>query len=217
MPRLAGFFYLLVFVTGALAVPAGHLVIPGDAAATATNILAHESTFLAGFAAYVMNVVSYIVVTLLFYNLFRPVSAGISLLAAFFSLVGCAVQAAACLFDLGAIAALGGDQYLSVFTKEQLQALALTSLRLHGQGYAVGLIFFGCYCLLIGYLVFRSTFLPRVIGVLMMIAGVGWLTFLSPSLVHVLGAYARIPGIIGEGSLTLWLLVKGATAGASRT
>ena len=71
------------------------------------------------------------------------------------------------------------------------------------------LIFFGAYCLLIGYLIFRSKFLPRVIGVLMAFAGCGWLTFLSARLASFLSPYNLIPGFIGEGSLTVWLLVKG--------
>jgi Domain of unknown function (DUF4386) len=77
---------------------------------------------------------------------------------------------------------LGGGQYSSVFTVEQLQALAYMFLKLNGQAYSIALVFFGFYCLLIGYLVFRSTFLPRILGVLMAFAGLGWLTFLSPPL-----------------------------------
>jgi hypothetical protein len=92
--RIAGVFYLLTFVTGGLAVFArGGLVVNGDAAATATNILAHESLFRLGFAADLLVVACYIAVTALFYDLFKPVTRSVSLLAAFFSLVGCAIQA----------------------------------------------------------------------------------------------------------------------------
>jgi hypothetical protein len=98
---------------------------------------------------------------------------------------------------------------MSVFKLDQLQALALLFLRLHAQAYNSSLVFFGFYCLLIGYLIFRSTFLPRILGVLMAIAGLGWLTFLSPPLADYLSPYILAPGVLGEGSLTLWLLVKG--------
>jgi len=117
-------------------------------------------------------------VTLLFYDLFKPVNRSLSLLAAFFSLVGCAIGA------------------LSPF---HLAPSHINSL-----------VFFGFYCLLIGYLIFRSTFLPRILGALMAFGGLGWLTFLSPPLANYLSPYNMVPGILGEGSLTLWLLVIGA-------
>jgi len=104
---------------------------------------------------------------------------------------------------------LSGAQYLSVFKVEQLQALALMFLKLNVQTTQIGLVFFGFYCLLIGYLIFRSTFLPRILGALMVVAGLGWLTFLSPPLAKSLSPYVLAPGIVGEGLLTVWLLVKG--------
>src|SRR5438067_5757088 len=211
--RIAGVFYLLTFLTGGVAVfVSGTLVVSGDAAATATNILAHEPLFRLGFAAYLLVVASYVAVTALFYELFKPVNRSLSLLAAFFSLVGCAIQASACLFYLASLAVLGGADYLRVFKLEQLQALGLMFLKLHAQAFNFGLVFFGFYCLLIGYLIFRSTFLPRILGVLMMFAGLGWLTFLWPPLAHQLFPYALFPGIFGEGVLTVWLLVAGVNA-----
>ncbi|TMH57801.1 MAG: DUF4386 domain-containing protein [Betaproteobacteria bacterium] len=161
--RIAGVFYLLTFLTGGVAVfVSGTLVVSGDAAATATNILAHETLFRLGFAAYLLVVASYIAVTALFYELFKPVNRSLYLLAAFFSLVGCAIQASACLLYLASLVVMGGAEYLSVFKLEQLQALGLMFLKLHAQAFNFGLVFFGFYCLLIAYLIFRSTFLPRI-------------------------------------------------------
>ena len=208
--RIAGVFYLLTFLTGGVAVfVSGTLVVSGDATATAANILAHETLFRLGFAAYLLVVASYIAVTALFYELFKPVNRSLYLLAAFFSLVGCAIQASACLLYLATLVVMGGAEYLSVFKLEQLQALGLMFLKLHAQAFNFGLVFFGFYCLLIAYLIFRSTFLPRILGVLMAFAGLGWLIFLSPPLANSLSPYILAPGILGEGSLTLWLLVKG--------
>lgn len=99
--------------------------------------------------------------------------------------------------------------YLNDFTAEQLQALALSSLTVRVQANNIGLVFFGFQCLLVGYLMLRSTFLPRIIDALMVFAGLGWLTFLSPPLAENLSRYAMIPGGIGELSLTAWLLVIG--------
>ena len=206
---IAGVFYLLTFLTdGVVLFVGGRLVVSGDAAATATNILAHEPLYRLGFAAALMMYSCYIAVTALFYDLFRPVNRSLSLLAAFFSLVGCAIGAASCGFELAPFAVLGGAQYLSVFKVEQLQALALMFLKLNGPSS----VFFGFYCLLIGYLILRSTFLPRILGVLMAFAGLGWLTFLWPPLAHSLSPYILALGILGEGSLTLWLLVMGVNA-----
>jgi len=153
--RIAGVFYLLVFVTGfsALALANGKL------------------------AANYISTACYVVVTLLFYDLFKPVDRRLSLLAAVFSLAGCALGV--------------------------LNLLHLTPFRLSP------LVLFGFYCLLIGYLIFRSTFLPRILGVLMAFGGLGWLTFFSASLTRYLSPYNMAPGILGEGLLTLWLLVKG--------
>jgi hypothetical protein len=153
--RIAGVFYLLTIVTGAVAVSvaSGKLV---------ANLIA---------------TLCYVAVTLLFYGLFKPVSGSISSLAAAVSLVGCAISA--------------------------LSAFRLVPSRINP------LVFFGFYCLLIGYLIVRSTFLPRFLGVLMAFGGLGWLTFLSPSLANYLFPYNLAPGLLGEGSLTLWLLVVG--------
>ncbi len=208
--RLAGVFYLLTFVTGGLAIFARHgLVVDGDAAATATNILAHESLYRLGFAADLLVVAWYIAVTALLYGLFKPISRSGSLLAAFFSLVGCAILGFTCLFQLGPFVALQGAQYSSVFKLEQVQAMAYMSLELYPQAYGIAVVFFGFYCLLIGYLILKSTFLPRFLGGLMVFAGLGWLTFLSQPLARSLSPYILAPGILGEGALTVWLLVMG--------
>jgi hypothetical protein len=210
--RIAGVFYLLEMLTAGFALfVLRRLGVSGDAAATATNILAHQSLFQLGFAANLLGFACYIAVTGLFYDLFKPVNRSLSLLAAFFSLVGCTVGAVSCLFELAPLAVLGGAQYLNVFKVEQLQALALTFLKLYGQCFDISFVFFGFYCLLIGYLIFRSGFLPRILGAGMAIAGLGWLTFLSPALAHDLSPYILAAGI-GEASLTLWLLGAGVNA-----
>jgi Domain of unknown function (DUF4386) len=154
--RMAGLFYLVTFLTGGVA-------------------LFNRGRF--GVAAGLIAGACYVVVTLLLYGLFKPVDRNLSLLAAFISLVGCALG--------------------------PLSALHLVP------AYINSFVAFGVYCLLIGYLIFRSTFLPRTLGVLMAFAGLGWLTFLSPPLANQLTPYVFAPGVLGEGALTVWLLVKG--------
>jgi hypothetical protein len=130
-----------------------------------------------GMASGVVAAACYIAVTLLFYYIFKPVNPILSLLAAFISLVGCAI----------------GPLGLFVPAASSINPL----------------VFFGFYCLLVGYLIYRSTFLPRTLGVLMAFGGLGWLTFLSASLANYLSPYNFVPGILGEGALTVWLLVMG--------
>ena len=158
--RMAGVFYLLTFVGGVFASVFGRR--PGVGYFYAANLLATAA---------------YIAVTLLFYDLFKPVNRSISLLAAFFSLAGLVIGT--------------------------LNLFHLISSPINN------LVFFGFYCLVIGYLIFRSTFLPRALGVLMAFGGLGWLTFLSPGLSKSLSPYNLAPGILGEAALTLWLIAFG--------
>ena len=208
--KIAGLCWLMTILTSAFAMfVGGRIIVSGDAAATATNLLKHEAYFRWGTTALLLSTAFYVGVTLLVYELLKPVNRTVSLLAAFFSLVGCAIGALGCLFDLVPFVSLSGAHYLSVFTMEQMQALSLMSLEVRRQANDIGLIFFGFHCFLIGCLILKSTFLPRIIGALMVFAGLGWLTFLSPPLAKSLVPYNIFPGGLGELSLTLWFLVKG--------
>jgi hypothetical protein len=113
------------------------------------------------------------------YELLKPVNRSLSSFAAFVILVGCAIQALTSLFYITPLLILQGGSSLSAFTAEQLEALALMFVTLNNYANDIYLVFFGFWCILIGYLIFRSTFLPRILGALMAIAGLCWLTFLS--------------------------------------
>jgi uncharacterized protein DUF4386 len=201
--RIAGVVYLLFFLTAVL----GGVFTP----ATANSILAHESSFRLGYALTLISTACYVAVAALFYQLFRPVSRSFALMAAFFSLVGCVITAVQSLFQLASLVVLGGGQYSSVFNVKQLQALAQMFLDLNLQAGYVAIVFFGVFDLLIGYLIFRSTFLPRILGALMAVAGLGWLTFLLPPLAnsHYLSLPIDILGFLAEVALMLWLIVMG--------
>ena len=152
--------YLLYFLTAILA-----------------EILVRRKLVGYGNATNLMATGSYVILTLLFYAMFKPVNRSLSLIAALFSLAGCGVMA----LGLFHLASLPGSP----------------------------LLFFDPYCLLIGYLIFRSTFLPRILGVLMALAGLGWPAFLSPNLAHSLSLSIEGLGIFAEASLMLWLIVMG--------
>ena len=213
--RAAGVFWLLTIVMGTFAVTTlDGPVVSGDAATTAANILAHEASLRWSVAGNLIAGACYVAATLFVYVLLKPVNRNLSLLAAFFSLLGCATGALSSLFQLAPLVVLGDAPYLGVFPVEQLQALAYMFLRLTAQASSLGFIFFGLHCLLIGCLILRSTFLPRIVGALMVLAGLGWLTLsfaslLSPPFARNLFPYIMAPGFLGEASLTLWLLVVG--------
>ncbi len=208
--RITGVVYLLYFLTVMFAAfLVKGLVVPEDAVATANNILAHESLFRAGFAINLIGTALYIAVTALFYELFKPVNRSLALLAAFFSLVGCAIQAVSYVLYLAPFLLLGGAPYLSVFRVEQLQALVLMLLKLRSQAEQIDLVFFGFFDLLIGCLILRSIFLPRILGALMALAGLGWMVFLVPPIANQLSHYILPLGFLAEFLLLLWLLVKG--------
>jgi hypothetical protein len=214
--RIAGLLYLVTVVAGFANLSIENsLIVRGDAAATTARILAAEPLYRLGILAELAGVAGYVGVTALLYDLLKAVSRTGSLLAALFSLVGCAVQAAGAVLLATPFLLLRGDlRALTAFTPLQLQGLAMTAVRLEGQAYNVSILFFGFYCTLIGALVFRSGFLPRLVGVLMVFAGLGWLSdtcaiVLAPAFARSLGPGLMIPGTIGETSLMLWLLLVG--------
>ena len=213
--RMAGVCYLLGSLTsvfGQMVIP-GRLVVSGSAAATAANILAHEFLYRFGVVFAFMSVPFHVVWAILFYELFKPVNRSVPLLAAFVMLMGCAMWTLSALFSLAPLLVLQGTRSLSAFAPEQLQTLALVLLRLNAQAYDIGLVFFGLWCVLIGYLIARSTFLPRTIGVLYALAGLGYLTLLYVPLAKYLYPYNLALAGPGEISLLLWLLVKGVNVG----
>jgi hypothetical protein len=209
--RITGAFYLLTILTGIFAqgFVSGTLVVDGDAAATATNVLTHKNLFQLGFAIYMIEMACQIAITALFYDLLKPAGRSVSLVAAFLGLAGCIIKTFSRVFFIAPLFVLGGAHFLSAFNSQQLQALALLFLKVNDRGAGIALVFFGFYALLTGYLIVRSTFLPRILGVFSILGGFGWLTFLYLPLGYRLFPYVAAIGILGATALILWLLVFG--------
>ena len=216
LARIAGALYLINIVLGAFAigiVPAIIAVGP-DAAATAHNIQTHELLYRLGLAAHVVVTVTNVPLAVIFYDLFKVVNRRLALLDAFFILVATAIEAAGLLHQFAPLVLLGSGPSASA-PAAQLQALAYApGSALSGIDYSIHTVFFGFDILCAAYLVLRSTFLPRAIGVLLAIDGLAYLVysfadFLVPGFADQLVPWIQFPALLSEGSLCLWLLVFG--------
>lgn len=209
--RVAGVFEALEGLTSTYGqvIVLGAVVVSGNAAATSANILAHENQFWLGFASSLLGVAFHVAWVALFYELFKPVNRTLSLVAAFVGLVVCAIQALTALLYLAPLLILQGGSFLSAFSPAQLQGLAAVFVRLNAYAFNVDLVFFGLWCALTGYLIFRSTFLPRILGVLLVIDGLGWMIYVHPPLAYSLFHFIAAASAIAEIPLQLWLIVKG--------
>src|ERR1044072_1798769 len=213
--RIAGALWLVCIIGGLAGfIAAAPLIVGNSAAATAANIKASESLFRFGFVADLISGLSYVGVTVFMYYVLKPVSRSLSLLAAFFGLAGVAIGGAAWASRLVPLILLHDDQYFSAFTTTQLQAMSLSAIKLQMQVFFIGMVFFGTQCMLMGSLVARSKFLPKILGMLLAIGGTSYViasfaNFLTPSVGGRLIMFIMPLALIGEGSLTLWMLVKG--------
>ncbi|HKH99042.1 MAG TPA: DUF4386 domain-containing protein [Candidatus Sulfotelmatobacter sp.] len=210
--RMAGAFQLLEALTATFGqvIVLDRLVVAANAAATAANMLGHERLFWLGFASSLIGVACHIAWALLMYELLKPVNRSVSLLAAFVILVGCAIQALTSLLYLAPLLILQGGSSLSAFTAEQWQALALMFVKLNAYAFNIDLVFHGFWCVLTGYLIFRSAFLPRILGVMLALSGLGFMTYLYPPLAyHLFIPYIATASALGEIPLELWLIVMG--------
>jgi hypothetical protein len=216
LARMAGALYLINIVGGAFAisiVPA-MLLVAGNAAATAHNIQAHELLYRSGLAVHVVVTVTNVPLAMIFYELFKVVNRRLALLDVFFILVATAIEAAGLVNQFAPLVLLGSGPYASALPAAQLQALAYVPWNLSSIEYSLHTVFFGFDILCMAYLVLRSTFLPRAIGVLLAIDGLAYLFysfayFLAPGFAAQLVPWIQFPALIGEGSLCLWLLVVG--------
>lgn len=215
MARLAGLIYLMVIAGGIFAelMVRGKLVVTGDPAATARNIISHETLYRWGFAVEIFYCMLNLPLILIFYRLFNPVNRNLTFLVVVFSITGTAVEAVSLLFHFAPLILLSNKPYLSAFSAAELQGWSYLSLRFFEYGFCISLVFFGGYCLAMATLIYRSGFLPKFIGILLGFQGLCYLVnsfanFLSPPLAAQLFPVLEIAGL-GEVSFCLWLLIAG--------
>ena len=207
---MAGFFYMLLLPIAAIQSAFGRVGLTNDVAQAAANIIGHPTAIHIGFACDLLVTISYLVVTALLYELFIPVSRTLSRIAAYFGVAGCVIQSCAALFRIAPLTVLLAGQSAIGSKKDQVDTLAYLLFKLYAPAYSIALVFFAVFGVVIGYLAYKSTFLPRLIGGLMMLSGFGWLTFLWPPLAMLLWPKVQMAlAALGEGSLMLWLLIAG--------
>jgi hypothetical protein len=209
--RILAALYLFVIAAGITAQVfiSDRLVVRDDAAATAANILANKSLYRLGFTIFMLEMVAQLAVSALFYDLLRPVNRSVARIGVIIGVTGGGIKTLARLFYYAPLILLGGASYLSAIPPAQLEALSLALIRINGQGAAIALIFFGFETLIRGWLLFRSGFLPRILGVLSMVGGLGWLTYLWPPLGSRAFMGVALFAIAGTMAMTGWLVIRG--------
>jgi hypothetical protein len=217
--RITAVLYLVIAVAAGIAhgyVPAS-LLVAGDAAATAHNIAASgELLRMGGIGSELLVLLSEIVVTVLLYSLLKPVNQTLSLLAAVARLAMTIIHGLNLLNYFFVLQLLGGAGYLAVFRPDQLQALALLFLNAHHYGFAIGIAFFTVHVFVLGYLIFKSGFFPKILGVLFIVAATGYLIDSFGQLLlanyGATPAFIALPIVLAEIAFPLWLLIKGVNA-----
>ena len=215
LARTAGALYLVNIVFGAFAiglVPA--LLFKSDPAVTAHNIETHELLYRSALAAHVIVTMTNIPMAVIFYELFKVVDRRLALLDACFVLVATAVEISSLPSQFATLVLLGHGSDMSAIPTAQLQALAHLPGDMASTDYSIYTVFYGCDIVIFAYLVYKSTFMPKTIGVLLMIDGVnylgnGFLSLLAPGVAGHLSPVTELPALFGEGSLAVWLVVVG--------
>ncbi|MEJ7646478.1 MAG: DUF4386 domain-containing protein [Chryseolinea sp.] len=214
--RVGGVLYLIIIFAGLFAeiFVRGKLFVPGDATATANQIIASPFLWRVGICVDLIMQVCDIPLMVILYVLLRPVNRNLTLLNLLFNLIQTAVLVANKLNLVMALIFLGDVSYLKSIDPNQLHSLSYLSIKLHDHGLGVGLIFFGVVCIIEGFLIFKSGYFPKVLGVMMAVAGVCYIVnsfslLLAPPVASLLFPLILLPCVIAEFSLAIWMIVKG--------
>jgi hypothetical protein len=216
LARIVGVVSLIGIVTGAFDIGyvRSALIVPGDAVATMQHIAAHETLFRVGFAAHIVLLLCNVPDEVISFILFRRVNGVVAAVAMSCGLIGTAIEGLDMVNAYMPLKLAAESSAMAVFSPAQLQAMSYLSLQLQDTGLLISFVFYGLDEILAGYLIFRSGFLPRIIGVLLAMSGFcyfsdGFLSFISPALQEWLLPYLLLPCLPGEGSLALWLAIVG--------
>lgn len=216
LARISGVFYLICIASGVFAelVVRAKLIVPNDAAATASNIMASATLYRMGFFADFAALTAGMIIAVIFYRLLKPLSPTLALLDFMLAIVSNIVSIVALMLLFAPLLLLNGAPYWHTLQPAQLQELAYFSIRLYELGYAINLMLFGFDCFVAGYLIFKSTFLPPILGALLALGGVCYLTnsfvdFMPAHFADFLFPYILLPSLLAETLLAAWLTIFG--------
>lgn len=211
LARIAGVLYLVTIVAAIIAqgLITERLVSSTNASVTARNIMVHADLFRFGYTMYMIEMVAQTAMTMLFYELLKPVSRTGSLLAAVIGVVGCGIKALSRVFYVAPALVLEGTHYLSTFSAEQLHSIALLFYNVNEMGAAIAVVFFGFSTVITGWLIIQSTYFPRILGWIAVVGGIGWLAFLWPPLGYRLNLYIAAVALVGSLATIVWMIVYG--------
>lgn len=214
--RTTGLLYLIMFITAPLSIllVSSNLIVPGDATATANNIMASEGIFRLGIAGHLVVLLLDLGISVLLYIILKPVNKTLALLAMVSRLVMTAMRGINLLNYFIVLQLLSGSSFLSVFDTNQLNALVMVFLNAFDSGFSLDLVFFALHLFFVGYLVFKSGFFPKILGILLLIAFAGYLIdsftgILFPDYKQMVSSIVMIPNTLAELAFTIWLLIKG--------
>jgi hypothetical protein len=211
MSRLTGIFYLAAILGGVFAqgFVADRLINFRSATTTASNILAHEGLYRTGFSVFLLEMTAQIVMTVLFYYLLKPVSRSGALVATVLGLTGAVIKTVARMFFIVPLFVLHAGSAFSGYNPEQLSSLSLVLLRINDEGAAIALAFFGPSTFIQGWLMMKSTYVPKWIGILAIVGGAAWTSFYYPPLGRAMFFISAIIGLVGSFATIVWLIVYG--------
>ena len=214
--RVGGVAYLIMIALGAFqeAFVRGRIVVNGNAAATFANLQKMETLWRAGIAMEMLMAILTIILSVVLYVLTKPVNKELALLGLLFGSVAIAVETAYSIQLVEALFPLGTNAYLTAFTPAQLQAMAALAIKAHAFGFGIALLLFGPFFFVTGYLIFRSGYFPKPLGVLYQLAGLAYMfnsfaLVLAPQFAGRAFMIMVAPAFIGETSFAVWLLLKG--------
>lgn len=214
--KIGGLLYLVIIVLGLFneLYIRGSLFVAGNSDLTAIKIISNEFLWRIGLSAALIMMMCAVPLVLIIYILLKPVNKHIALLAVFFNLVSISIEAINHLNLLSVLSPLANAEYLNVFDTQQLNTLAYLSYKLHSGGFNISLIFFGMNCFFWGFLIYKSGFFPKFLGVLLMICAACYVVnsfawFIKPTFAAHLFPAILIPCFIAEAGFCIWLLIKG--------
>jgi len=214
--RIGGLLYLIIIIAGIFAeiFVRSRIIVPGNATATANNIIASEGLWRIGFAGSLVMLVCDVIVSIILYVLLKPTGKRVALLSTSFRLISISTLAINLVNHFGALFPLSNPQFLDAFSPNQLHVLTSLSIKAFSEGYNVSLVFFSVHCLLAGYLIFKSEYLPKFLGILLIVCSLcysanSFAWFLLPRFATIIFPGIMLPCLVAELSLCLWLIIVG--------